>query len=154
MILIVLAIGVLLVVSGIKGTETDLAQQIEGDLFGKTGSTGFLPWLVAVLVVGGLGYVPYLEKPSKYLTALIIVVIFFANGGVFAQFFNAISAVESQGPAKAVPLPTIPTASSSSSSSGGSGLLGIIGDVAGVALAPETGGASLLAAGALSSAGY
>lgn len=154
MIIVVLLIGMLLVVSGIKGTETELAQQLEGDLFGKQGSTGFLYWLVAIIVLGSLGYIPYLEKPAKYLIGLVIVVMVLANSSVFAQLFNALPAIEAQGPAHSVPLPQVASATQQSSSSGGGGLLGIVTDIAGVALAPETGGASLLVAGALSSQGY
>lgn len=140
MIILFLVIGIMLLVSALKGTETELARQIEGDLTGVSGKSGFIVWLVAIIAVGALGYIPYLERPSKYLTGLIILVIVLSNKGVFAQLFNAIPAFESQGPSASVPLPVPQSGSSgsggsqqSSSGGGGSSTLQTVAEVAAIA---------------------
>lgn len=137
MIILFLVLGIMLLVSALKGTETELAKQIEGDLVGQSGKSGFIVWLVAILAVGALGYIPYLERPSKYLVGLIIVVIVLSNHGIFAQLFNALPAFESEGPSPAVPLPQVASTSSSSQSAssggGGSGILGTVGTIASIA---------------------
>lgn len=144
MIILFLFLGIMFVVSGLKGTETELAKQLEGDLVGANGKSGFIVWLIALIVVGSLGYIPYLQKPSRYLMALIVVVIFLANKGVVSQLFNAIGSYESAGPSQPVALPAVTApastsgsgSSSSSSSSGGSStssILGTIGTIASIA---------------------
>lgn len=135
MIVGLLIVGVLLISSGLKGTEHELGQQLAGDMLG---TQGFIGWIAAIAVIGGLGYIPTLETPSRYLLALLLVVIVLRNGGVFQQAQQAIQSAAFQGPAHSVQtLPTsidAPNAGGSGggkSSSSGGGALGAIGQVAG-----------------------
>jgi len=141
MVVGVLILGVLLISAGLKGTEHELGQQIAGDMLG---TDGFIGWIAAIAVIGGLGYIPALETPSRYMLALLFVVIVLRNGGVFQQAQAAIQNAAYQGPAHSVQTAqtTLDTSaggsgggSSGGSSGSGGGALGSIASIAGLALA-------------------
>lgn len=114
MVIALLIVGILLTTSGIRGTEGQLASQFASDM---TGTDGFIVWLGALLVIGLIGFVPGLQRPSRYLLALIILVIVLRNGGVFTNLVAAFAQADATGAAPAPPLP----ANSNSSSSGSAG---------------------------------
>lgn len=111
---ILIIIGLLMVVSGIKGTQTQLGQQLVTDF---TGQGNFFYWVLAIVLIGGLGYIDDLRGLSRMLLAVIIVSMLFSNRGFFAQFAQEFQ----QGSAQA---PQSSSSSSSSSSGGGSSILG------------------------------
>jgi hypothetical protein len=136
MIFGLLVLGTLLIASGLKGTEHKLGQQIANDMLG---TDGFIGWIAAFGAIGALGYIPKLEQPSRYMLALLIVVIVVRNGGVFQNAMQAIQGAAASGPAQSVQ--TSPTSldnaggSSSGGSSGGSALgtaASIIGGIAAI----------------------
>jgi hypothetical protein len=136
MIFGLLVLGTLLIASGLKGTEHKLGQQIANDMLG---TDGFIGWIAAFGAIGALGYIPKLEQPSRYMLALLIVVIVVRNGGVFQNAMQAIQGAAANGPAQSVE--TSPTSldsvggSSSGGSSGGSALgtaASIIGGIAAI----------------------
>lgn len=87
-----IVIGVLLFVTGMKGTWKQFGGELYTDLF--TGSPSFVVWFIALLVVGMIGYIPGAKKPADAFMALIIVAMVLKNGGLFQNFQAAIS----QGP--------------------------------------------------------
>lgn len=89
------AIGVLLIVSAIRNTAGQLAQQLAGDLSGKN---NFLFWLAGLGAVGALGYIPALRTFSRVLLALIILVMALSNNGFFTKFEAAIAGATNPGP--------------------------------------------------------
>ena len=93
-------VGTVLVVSGVKGTSQDLLTLVKGDLQGKN---GYLYWLVAILVIGSIGYVPAFKSISRAFLILVLVVLVLKEGnknnpggGFFQQFSSALSQI-SQG---------------------------------------------------------
>lgn len=97
---VVLLIGITLIVTGFKGTAAQLTTRVRNDLTGAgaPGGHGFLTWAAAIGVIGGLGFVPEIQKPSRLLIALIIVVMLLkSDTGVIAQFFSAIGTAEQAG---------------------------------------------------------
>lgn len=114
MILALLLAGFVLVASGLKGTNHELGQQLQQDVLGPG---GFILWAAAIIGIGMIGFVPYLRQPSRYLLALLLVVVVLSNRGVFAQAQQALQGALSAGPAPSVPL----AGGDSSSSSSGSG---------------------------------
>lgn len=110
---ILIIIGLLMVVSGIKGTQTQLGQQLVTDF---TGQGNFFYWVLAIVLIGGLGYIDDLRGLSRMLLAVIIVSMLFSNRGFFAQFAQEFQQGSAQAPAS--------SSSSSSSSGGGSSILG------------------------------
>ncbi len=87
--------GLVLLVAGVKGTQNQLYSLIQGDF---TGPNNFIFWMLSILIIGGLGYVPKLQPISRMFLFLIIVVLFLNKGGTaskpgfFSAFQSAISA--------------------------------------------------------------
>ena len=68
--------------SGIRNTYGCLWALIKGDF---TTQNGFLTWVAAIAVVGGLGYIPKLRPLSVAFMTLLLLVLVLSNGGVFAK---------------------------------------------------------------------
>ena len=83
-----LAIGILLVIAAYNNTQTVLARQLKKDF---SGSTGFIYWIAAIMIVGVIGYIKPMQTVSRAMLALILVVIFLTHSGVFSQFNSALS---------------------------------------------------------------
>lgn len=87
-------VGILLLVSGVKGTQSDLYKLVESDF---TGTNNFVYWSLSILVIGCLGYVPQLRSISRMFMLLVILVLFLKKGsGFFTQFQQAVSSTQSQ----------------------------------------------------------
>ena len=82
-----LIVGIVLVVSGVRGTSDDLYELLQGEF---TGHPNFLNWLLAILVIGSLGYIDKIRTVSRAFLVLIIVVLFLSNKGFFDQFMKQI----------------------------------------------------------------
>ncbi|MDE2019920.1 MAG: hypothetical protein KGJ13_06280 [Patescibacteria group bacterium] len=77
-----LLIGAIMLVAGLRNTYAQLWKLVEGDF---TSQGGFLSWVAAIAVVGGLGYIPKLRPLSIAFMTLLLVVLVLSNGGVFAK---------------------------------------------------------------------
>ena len=106
-------IGILLITAGIKGTEHDLAAQLESDVLG---SDGFIVWLAALITIWLIGKIPGFQTPAKYLIVLIMVSIVLRNSNISQNLIAAISGAISSGP-----IPGQPIQTGSGSTSGGAG---------------------------------
>jgi hypothetical protein len=109
-------VGVLMAVSAVRGTHSDLFALVKSDF---TGPANFMYWLVIVLIVGSIGYI----KPLQPLTRAFLVIIVLAllltkgdpakapGGGLFAQLFRQIGSTDtanvnpSNVPGTAAPVP-------------------------------------------------
>lgn len=85
-------VGLILIVAGVKNTQTQLGQQIVGDF---TGPGNFVFWIASLGAVGALGYIPDLKKFSIAFMTLILIAMLLAQekngkGGFFATFYNAL----------------------------------------------------------------
>lgn len=69
---VLLIIGELLVVTGIQGTQGEFYSLLEGDF---TGNNSFIYWLLAIALIGGLGYVPGFKTFSNTFLLLILIVL-------------------------------------------------------------------------------
>ena|SRR5271165_666592 len=131
MVLALLLVGILLVTAGVRGTAGSLSTQFGSDM---TGTDGFIVWLGALLVIGLIGYVPGFQRPSRYLLALVLVVILLANNGVFAQLVTGIAQADAAGPQPSgtstpAPAANSNTPSGSSFLGGALGAIGAIGEI-------------------------
>lgn len=77
-----LIIGAVMFVAGVRGTNEELWALVKGDF---TGDKSFLPWIAAIAVVGGLGYVKSLKPLSVAFMWLLLLVLLLSNRGVIAQ---------------------------------------------------------------------
>ena len=128
-----IAIGLLLIVTGIKGTQSQLAAQLASDF---TGAGNFFYWIIAIMAIGAVGYIEPMKGPSRMLLALIIVAMVLSNKGFFAQFQQELQAGSAQAPP-----------ASSSSSGGGSTLSsfsGLLGGSSGSSIDSAAIGAAML----------
>lgn len=118
--LLFLIAGLILIVTVVRGTTGDFASTLADDV-----TSGYLKWLAAILAIGLLGYIPALEKPSRYLLGLVALVILLTNGSGFIQMF--VQQIENPGTATATTpaggnanLPAIPVQTGGGGSAGAS----------------------------------
>lgn len=88
-------IGLLLLVAGVRGTHTQLFTLIKGDF---TGSGNFIYWIVAILAVGAVGYIKPIKPVSDAFLVLIIIVMVLSNKGLFGKFTQQIQSTNTATP--------------------------------------------------------
>ena len=69
----ILLIGAILVVVAFNNSAPALASELESDL------PPYFKWAAAIVAILGIGYIPGLRTPSRYLLALVMLVILLAN---------------------------------------------------------------------------
>lgn len=80
--------GILLLVASARNQQDTLFTLVKGDL---TGQNNFVEWILALMIVGSIGYIPKLRPLSVSLLALILITIFLKKGqGFFAQLTTAV----------------------------------------------------------------
>jgi hypothetical protein len=109
-----LFIGAVMLVAGIRNSQGDLWTLIQGDFVG-----GFLAWVAAIAIIGGLGYIPKLRPLSIAFMTLLLLVLVLSHSGVFAQlqqFIQSGAGASASGgapnasqPAVTQPLPSLPS---------------------------------------------
>jgi len=82
-------VGLVLVLTGIQDTYTQLGSQLRKDF-----NSGFSMWVLAILLIGSLGYIEPIRPISKAFLTLIIVAMLIANPKFFTEVQNAVK----QGP--------------------------------------------------------
>lgn len=108
---VILMIGIILVVVAYQGTHTQLLTALKQDL------PGFFKWALAISAIMALGYVPGMQKPSRYLLGLVLLVIFLTN---YTNILNGFTSLAGTGQASTdagstSPAATNPTATYSQS---------------------------------------
>lgn len=90
-------VGLVLVISGVRGTGTQLLALIKGEFQGKD---NYLYWAVAILAIGAVGYVPSLRPLSRAFLVLVLIVLVLktgktsnTGGGFFKQFTTALQQI-------------------------------------------------------------
>jgi hypothetical protein len=84
--------GILLLISGARNSQGTLYSLLEADF---TGSNNFFEFLIAIVLLGSLGFIPKLRGVSIALMSLVIVVIFLNDGtGFFSQLKTSLSKTE------------------------------------------------------------
>lgn len=119
-----LFVGVLIAITAYHGTQSQLWTLVVNDL---TGTGSFIWWVVAIAIIGGLGYIKPLRTAMEPLLVLVVVSLFLANGGVFAKFNQEISSGDANTtnvPADATQVTGLDITSQSSGSGGSSGSSG------------------------------
>ena len=86
-----------MVVASVRNTNNDLVALLKGDF---TGKGNFIYWMLSILVIGAVGYIPDLKPVSRAFLALVIIVLFINNRGVFSQFTQAVGMTQAKQPAK------------------------------------------------------
>jgi hypothetical protein len=115
---ILIMFGVLLILVGYQGTQVQFFGLLKGDF---TGSGNFVYWVVSILIIGGIGYVPKLKSLSDSFLVLVLLVLFISHKGFFAQFNQQIGTTQSATGASGSlsPLPAITTTATTTGAAGG-----------------------------------
>ena len=72
-----LIFGTIALIAGVRDTQSDLAKLVKQDF---TGSPSFIWWIVAMLIVGSLGYIKSIRPAANALLALVLIVLFIGAG--------------------------------------------------------------------------
>lgn len=91
-------IGIILVIAAARGTLGDLGTLLKSEF---SGSNNFFYWLIAIGIVGAIGYNQKAQPFSRAFLTLIILSMVLANKGVYAQFMAAIENINSTPPTQA-----------------------------------------------------
>lgn len=83
-------IGILLFITAINNTWRQFGGQVYKDLFSTDG--GFVYWAAGLVVVGLIGYIPSLKRPSDLFMVLIILGMLLENKGFFGQLQQGLQA--------------------------------------------------------------
>lgn len=93
-----LIIGVVLLVSGVRNTQSQLFTLVQGDF---TGDSNFFFWFVSILLIGAIGYIPKLKPISTAFLVLVVLVLFLtkgnpgsSSGGFFQKFTAALGSTQ------------------------------------------------------------
>ena len=91
--------GALLLTVAIRNQQTSFVQLIRGDF---TGPGNFMYWVVAILILGAIGYIDKARPVSNTLLVLILLVLILkkgdpnnVHGGVFQQLQDALGSTKS-----------------------------------------------------------
>ena len=120
-----MVVGLLIVVAGIKNNAAELESTIVGDF---SGAGSFWYWIVAVIVIGSIGYYQPAKNVSHLFLGLIVLVFLISNKGVFAQIQAAIEHPTPAVVAKPAP-PTKEQSSTDKAASAAKEATGIIGAI-------------------------
>ena len=87
-------IGLLMIVTGARGTHRCFALELQSDFTGPP-NQNFIWWVAAIGGIGAIGYIPALRPVAKWLIALVLIVMVLAQhrnttGGFFGQLVDAL----------------------------------------------------------------
>lgn len=109
-----LIIGAVTLISAVKNTQGDLVGLIKKDFSNSDGQPSFIYWLVAILVIGAVGYIPKIKPLSVAFLGLLVLVMFLAkgdpskaSGGFFEKFTQAINTSATAAAPAAAPASTV-----------------------------------------------
>jgi hypothetical protein len=83
-----LIIGAVFITAGVRETDGELTDLIKGDFTSKNGKPSFIAWLMAILLIGALGYIEPIKPVSRAFLVLVVIVLFLSNGGFFEKFIQ------------------------------------------------------------------
>jgi hypothetical protein len=81
--LLFIGLGIVFILTGLKGDAGSLWELVKGDF---TGQNNYVYWMLSILALGALGYVESLQKLSRLFIILIVIVLLLDNNGFFAHF--------------------------------------------------------------------
>jgi hypothetical protein len=87
-----LLIGAVLLVAAVRNTQGQLFQNVAGDF---TGPRNFVYWILAIWLIGAIGYAKPLKTFSDLFLALVVLGILLSNKGFFASFQQQIGTTAS-----------------------------------------------------------
>lgn len=95
--LLFIGTGIVFILTGLNGNPSALYGAVKNDFSGKD---NYIYWMLSILSLGALGYIPDLKNLSRLFIVLVLLVLLLDNGGFFAKlqaFINSSSAGSSSG---------------------------------------------------------
>jgi hypothetical protein len=104
--------GAVLLISAVRNTQGTLFKLVQQDF---TGPNNFIYWMVSILIVGSIGYIPKLKPFSVAFLTLIILALVLQRGqaGFFSKFTSQLATTQ-----KTQPTGSNPTATNTTSAFG------------------------------------
>lgn len=91
---VLIFVGLLLTVAGVRNKQKDLYNLILGDF---TGPNNFFYWAVAVIAIGSLGYIEQLKQfATAFLCLLLAVLLLQKDAGFFTKLTQAFSEITTE----------------------------------------------------------
>lgn len=87
--LVLLIAGLLMVITGARGTYAQFGSLVAGEFQGQN---NFTYWFLSFMGLGAIGYIPKLQTVSRLLMTLVLLVLVLSHKGFFAQFTAALKA--------------------------------------------------------------
>jgi hypothetical protein len=84
-----IALGLLLIVTGARNTYGQLGTMVVADMSGSNGGAGFVMYAIAIGGVGALGAVPEMRSFSHWFMSLILLSLILHNASFFQKFMAA-----------------------------------------------------------------
>lgn len=108
-------VGVLLIVSGVRGQSSNLFALVKSDF---SGTPNYFNWMIAIFLVGAFGYVKELSTISRMFMFIVLASLLYKN----KQVFSDLQTQDTAQPSSSTTSPTIPQTASGSSQPSGDGL--------------------------------
>lgn len=107
---VLLIVGGIVLIASVRNTQDCLFTLVKGDF---TGQGNFIYWVISLLLIGALGYIPKLKPLSVAFLGLVILVLFLTRGnpkgiggGFFSQFTQQVKATTATASTTAAPAST------------------------------------------------
>jgi type III secretory pathway component EscV len=91
---VLIVIAAILIVTGVKGTYKEFGTLLASEF---SSDSNFIYWIVSIMIIGAIGYIPKFKPVSDYFIVLLLIVLFLAQGnpntnggGFFGKFNDAI----------------------------------------------------------------
>jgi len=103
---LLLLIGAVIIIAAFNNSQAALVSELEQDV------PPFLKWALAVVGVGALGWIPGMQTISRWLLALVMVVLFLSNWQAIIGGFTSLSSASGTTvqPATQTSLTSVPAA--------------------------------------------
>lgn len=103
-----LIIGIVMVVSAVRGSQDLLVQTVKGEFQGQG---NFIYWVAAILIIGAIGYSESLRPLSTGLLVLILLSLFLtrSKSGLFNQLTSALGSTAGGSPTNTTGLENVVT---------------------------------------------
>jgi len=100
MAIVLLILGAVMLTASVRntvstnGSQEGLVDLVKGDF---SGQNNFIYWVVSILIIGAIGYIPNAKQLSNAFLVLVIVALLLSKGGFFAQFQSALQTTTKTG---------------------------------------------------------
>jgi|SRR5580658_104583 hypothetical protein len=105
-------IGILLIVAGVRGQTMQLFSLVKSDF---SGSPNYFEWMIAIFLVGAIGYIKRLSTISRMFMILVMAGLLYENKSVFSELVTQDTTqpvvTPQSGSSQPSSLPSLPTLS-------------------------------------------